>query len=243
MKTRVIVTGHSSGLGSALAQGWLEKGAEVVGISRRHHPQLAKQFPQQLREISLDLADPNQLLTWLASEAFAQICSNVQQLWLFNCAGVQSPAQRLGAQDSEEILHAINLNVSAVLMLSNTCYQKINTAETHLAIVHISSGAAHKAYAGWSIYGATKAALDQHARCVRSENNPNLSVVSLAPGVIDTPMQQRIRDNKTFPIRERFLQLHSEGNLQDAATTAQQIIAYCQSQHFAGEPVVDIRNL
>jgi benzil reductase ((S)-benzoin forming) len=73
-------------------------------------------------------------------------------------------------------------------------------------IVHISSGAGRTAYPGWSIYCATKAALDHHARTVVLDANRALRICSVAPGVIDTGMQAEIRGSgeEKFPLREKF---------------------------------------
>ena len=46
-----------------------------------------------------------------------------------------------------------------------------------------------------------------------------------------------------FSLREQFAALHADGKLQIAADTAAKILAYCQSNPFAREPIADIRNL
>ena len=49
--------------------------------------------------------------------------------------------------------------------------------KTECRILHMSSGAGRSAYPGWSVYCATKAALDQHARAVALDHNINLRIV------------------------------------------------------------------
>lgn len=235
---RVIVTGHSSGLGEALAAELLASGVQVLGIARRGNAVLTAQYGAQLQEAALDLSDSKALQDYLSSAAFIDFVRG-QNVWLFNCAGSQQPARVLGKQGAAEIAAAIALNVAAPLMLADECASHAAAVK----IVHISSGAAHKAYAGWSIYGASKAALDHHARNIAAEGQATVQAVSIAPGVIDTAMQAEIRENVDFPIRERFLALKNDGALQTAAATAAAMLRYCQSDAFGTEAVVDIRHL
>jgi NAD(P)-dependent dehydrogenase (short-subunit alcohol dehydrogenase family) len=112
-------------------------------------------------------------------------------------------------------------------------------------IVHISSGAARNPYPGWSIYCATKAALDHHARAVVLDNNRALRVSSVAPGVVDTDMQAEIRGTglEHFPLREKFDDLKRNGQLSTPADAARKVLDYALSDTFGDSPVVDVRDL
>lgn len=61
-----IVSGHTRGLGAALAQTLLSRGIDVLAISRRRNGGLAAQHAGTLQEIELDLADLSALDGWLA---------------------------------------------------------------------------------------------------------------------------------------------------------------------------------
>ena len=66
-------------------------------------------------------------------------------------------------------------------------------------VVNISSGAASSPYAGWSVYCASKAGLDHFTRCVGLEQRGQafpVTCIALAPGVIDTGMQEVIRASR-----------------------------------------------
>lgn len=241
-KTTVIITGHSQGLGAALAATWLARGAHVIGIARSSNDALQAQYPAQLRQITLDLADSSAVHHWLHHDAdWATWLHGQHMLWLFNNAGTVAPSAILGKQGAADIAHAVALNVAAPLMLADAVAAQRSTTLS-CAIVHISSGAAHKAYPGWSIYGACKAALDQHARNAAAEHN-GIAIVSIAPGVVDTAMQESLRHNAQFPIRERFSDLYHHKQLQSPVETAECVINYCIGKDFARKAVVDIRNL
>jgi NAD(P)-dependent dehydrogenase (short-subunit alcohol dehydrogenase family) len=79
-------------------------------------------------------------------------------------------------------------------------------------LVNISSGAARSVYAGWSVYGATKAAVEHFTEILDVEE-PDLACFAVAPGVVDTGMQAQIRthDEATFPAIDKFRRLHETG--------------------------------
>ena len=238
-QTTVIISGHSNGLGAALATAWLQQGARVLGLARRNNPELAASHHGQLQETAIDLADPQAVLNYSRSDAFRQTCQAAETLWLFNNAGTVAPSAPLGAQPDDAITHAVNLNITTPLILANAVLAHARDRD-NVRIVHISSGAARKPYPGWSIYGASKAALDRHAADAAAEG---VRITSLAPGVVDTAMQAGMRTDPAFPLRDQFAALHADGKLQSAADTAAKILAYCLSDQFAREPVTDIRTL
>ena len=241
-KTTVIITGHSQGLGAALAEQWLHEGARVVGISRNSNTNLLEQYPENLIEVSLDLTNTQTLCHWLNNEAaWDAWCAEQSILWLFNNAGMVSPSLLLGKQGADAVAKAVALNVSAPLMLSDAVAAQ-RSPSLSCNIVHISSGAAQKPYPGWSVYGACKAALDQHARNANAERN-GVDVISIAPGVVDTAMQAQLRSSKDFPNQERFIDLHTQKQLQTPEETAERIVQYCLSERFGKQPIVDLREV
>jgi benzil reductase ((S)-benzoin forming) len=247
---RAIVTGHSRGLGAAVAELLLARQIDVLGLGRSAHPTLAAREPSpsaaQLLEVALDLADPAAVEHWLAGGALRHFAQDAQCVLLFNNAGTVDPIAPLGAQDANAIARAITLNVAAPLMLANAL--AASAAPGHALdrrIVHVSSGAARNAYAGWSVYCATKAALDQHARAVALDAPSGVRICSVAPGVVDTGMQATIRATSAdqFPLRERFDQLKVTGQLASPEQAAQQLIDYALSDAFGTTPTADVREL
>jgi NAD(P)-dependent dehydrogenase (short-subunit alcohol dehydrogenase family) len=66
---KAIVTGHTKGLGAALAHNLLARGVPVLGMARTRAPQLAADYPDLFDEVELDLADGAALGGWLAGGA------------------------------------------------------------------------------------------------------------------------------------------------------------------------------
>ncbi|SAK59469.1 KR domain protein [Caballeronia temeraria] len=241
---RAVLTGHTRGLGAALAERLLEQGAEVFAISRQRNGELAARHPGKLHEIELDLADLSKLGEWLSGDALSRFVSGAQRVLLINNAGVLAPVGGLADQDPAAVARAVSVNVAAPLMLA-AAVSRISGKSTDTRIAHISSGAARNAYPGWSIYCATKAALDHHARAVALDGNPALRICSVAPGVVDTDMQAEIRgtDLERFPIRERFDTLKRDGQLATPEASARKVVDYLLSDAFGDTPTADVRDL
>ncbi|CAE6745122.1 SDR family oxidoreductase [Paraburkholderia haematera] len=241
---RAIVTGHTRGLGAALAEQLLARGVAVLGLSRSRHATLKERFPALLEEIDLELADPTRVAQWVATDALRSFVSGAQSVLLINNAGRVQPIGPIEGQDATDIATAVSLNVATPLMLASAL-AAASVDATDRRIVHISSGAARNAYPGWSIYCATKAALDHHARAVALDANRALRICSLAPGVIDTNMQAEIRGSgaEQFPMREKFEDLKRNGLLSTPEQCASQLLDYAFSDAFGQTPVADIREV
>ncbi len=236
---KLIITGHTRGLGQALAELYLRRGWRVLGLARG----VADMVSPNLRQVQIDLADGAALAAWLSDGLLRGFLADADNILLVNNAGTVSPNAVSGRQRPSEILSAVSLNVAAPLLLANAVLAA-RPALVPLDILHIGSGAGRKSYAGWSVYGASKAALDHHARCLAAEHHENVRAACLAPGVVDTDMQAQIRasDAAAFPLKGRFVSLKNEGGLQTAADTAAKIAAYVESERFGTEAAADIRD-
>jgi NAD(P)-dependent dehydrogenase (short-subunit alcohol dehydrogenase family) len=240
---KAIVTGHTKGLGAAIAAELLGRGVAVLGLARGRSGDLAARYPGLMQEVEVDLSDVAALGEVLAGPVLAQYLGGCGTALLVNNAGVVSPVGPLNEQDPAAVVRAVSLNVAAPMALAAAVVRAAGDAEKR--ILHISSGAGRNAYPGWSVYCATKAALDQHARAVALDGDKRVKAVSLAPGVIDTGMQAEIRatPEERFPMRERFVQLKSQGALTAPEECARAVVNYLLSGRFGSKAVDDIRDL
>ena len=237
---KAIVTGHSRGLGAAIADELTARGIPVLGVARSARGDFpnTKGSAQQ----TVDLADSAALSRWIASGALGHFVADADPVLLVNNAGMLQPIGPLETQEHETIARAVTVNVAAPLVLSSA-FVKATKHTRDRRILHISSGAARNPYAGWSVYCATKAALDLHARAVALDATPALRISSVAPGVIDTEMQTEIRATtvEKFPQRRRFEELKRRGELQEPADVARRLVDYLLDDAFGAEPVADLR--
>lgn len=239
LRTAAIVTGHSRGLGAAVADDLLGRGVSVLGIARTSR----RAAGDGLAEAVVDLADEQALHRWLhAGDPLADFLRGAQRAILVNNAGLLQPVGTLEQQDPAAVTRTIAVNVGAALALSVAFARATANAEDR-RILHVSSGAGRKAYAGWSVYCATKAALDHHARAVALDATPRLRIASVAPGVIDTDMQAEIRATPKdhFPDRDRFVRMQEEGSLRAPGEAAKALVDVLLSLDFGKDPVAETR--
>ena len=232
---KVIVTGHTRGLGAAIAAELQARGLAVLGLAR------GRSALAGIEQAEVDMADPAALQAWLAGPALRDFLAGADAAYLVNNAGVVTPVGPLAAQEPAAVLQAVMLNVGAPLALAAAFVQAAPQATRR--ILHISSGAGRNAYPGWAVYCATKAALDQHARAVQLDGDARVLAVSLAPGVIDTDMQAAIRatPDANFPLRVRFVELKDSGGLTSPEDCARKLADYLLAPGFGDQPVDDLR--
>lgn len=113
---KAILTGHTRGLGAAIAEQLLARDIPVLGLARSGNAALAARYPALLTEIALDLSDPATLLAALSGETVKDFVASAQSLLLINNAGMLQPVGRVERQDAAAIARTVSLNVAAPLM-------------------------------------------------------------------------------------------------------------------------------
>jgi benzil reductase ((S)-benzoin forming) len=231
-----IITGASRGLGKALAEEVLQQpDTKVVGVSR-HATIRHERYHHQPLDLSDMLAVQNNLF-----KVFPP-CPDAASITLINNAGVLGEVNYLGALPNEHFEFVFDVNVIAPAMLMNTflaTYQQLAIPRT---ILNISSGAAQRPVDGWGAYCASKAALDSLSAVAQKEQDlrgTGIRIRSLAPGVLDTDMQEHIRSigPKQFSEAERFADLKQSGSLLRPFDAAVRIVEWLQQPSRPDEAV------
>lgn len=245
-KTVAIVTGASKGLGQALAKALLNADTTLITVARSRDESLdalAEKAGCTLKQIQADLAQPA-----AAQHAIEQITAalpgDAQRYLLINNAGTVNPITKAdGLSDAEAITAALTLNVTSVMLLTSAFLSAVKPLQADCRILNISSGAGRNPMPGWAVYCASKAALDHYSQVVHAENH-GVRIAALAPGVIDTGMQETIRSTNSehFPNVERFAQMHEQGQLSSPAAVAARIVDYIGHDDFGTTVLDDIRN-
>ena len=239
---KYYITGSSSGLGRAMVELLLMKEENrVIGISRSNnlrHPRFVHH--------KIDLSDSGTL-----GESFLAIIEppgKEDKICLINNAGYLGPLSYAGELAENEIIriHAVNLVAPAIL--SGIFIRKYREFEGEKVILNISSGASRRPYDGWSGYCSSKAGLDMLTRVLAVENEirrNGFTIISLAPGIIDTAMQQEIREApaRNFSKKDRFVKLKTDKKLLTTEEAATNIIRFLENRDLHREPVQDIRDI
>jgi short-subunit dehydrogenase len=245
--TIAILTGASRGIGAALARALAQPDTHLITLARRVDIELQAHANAQgthLEQLQVDLSDPI-----AAAQAAQQVCTRLPRdatryLLINNSGTVQPVATAAALVDSTSITAAFNLNVSAVMLLTAHFLAAVRTVAADRRILNISSGAVRRPRAGWSVYGATKAALDMYTRVVKEEQGPNgVRIVALAPGMVDTDMQAVIRrsDATHFPSLSQFRDLYANC-MHSPTDAAVRILAYLNRADFGATEIDDLRH-
>lgn len=220
MEQWVVVTGGGSGIGRAVC---LEMAGNyhlrVLAVGRRKAPLLETgRLAGGAVDICVaDVATPD------GREKIAAQMQGKKIRFVVHNAAVLEPVKPLSKVSLKEWQTHFAINVEGPLFLTQALLTQLQAGSR---ILHISSGAAHHAYAGWGAYCSSKAALHMLYRVWNLElKDRGIRVGSVRPGVVDTPMQDRVRQATpdTFPALDKFLKLKKEGKLLDPQTVARYI--------------------
>jgi NAD(P)-dependent dehydrogenase (short-subunit alcohol dehydrogenase family) len=180
-----LVTGGQRGIGKALAEALLERGAAKVYVTARKP---APSDDPRLRPVPLDVTDPD------AVEALADQARDVNIV--INNAGVLFPSPLLKA-DMADVVATFDTNVFGALRVARS-FAPILAANGGGSLVDMHSVLSWGA--GAAAYGASKAALWSITNSLRVELAPQgTQVVGVHLGFADTDMVAGIPAPKIPP--------------------------------------------
>ncbi|MFO0980276.1 MAG: SDR family oxidoreductase [Planctomycetota bacterium] len=216
-----VITGASRGLGLGLARELAAAGL-VLGLCARTRPVL----PPHARGIAerVDVGDHRQV------SAFARLVHEqlgAIDLWINN-AGVLDPIQPVRDVDADAFAQLVRVNLLGVMHGTQAYLRSLRERSAAGGVlINISSGAAARAYAGWSAYCASKAAVERFTECVQlEEGSAGVRAYAVAPGIIDTAMQAKIRATSAqdFPAVPRFLAIKQQDAFNTVPFVARQLL-------------------
>ncbi len=221
----IIITGVNRGLGKAFFNCIINReDSLIIGISRK----ITQEQEVLLKEnkfifIQLDLlrlSNPKEELN------FSNYLEKAEKIVYINNAAIINPINRIGSFKDKEIQNIIYLNTTVPLLITNYLFQIAN--QKRITIINISSGAAYLPIEGWSLYCASKAANEMFYKTLglQEKDNTNIKILNIDPGVMDSGMQELIRDTNeiVFPRVKDFIKLKEENKLLNTFEVAKKII-------------------
>jgi len=241
MMNYYFITGVSRGIGKALAEELLKnKTNYVIGLGRTSTIE-----HKQFEFISIDLRK----LELVKSYKFIDII-DAESITLVNNSGMLGDVNHVGKVENQAIIDTFNLNSIAPAILMNSFANSYQDFEGKKLVVNISSGAGRHTIESWSSYCASKSALDMFAAVANEEQQKHYSgnaikFLSVAPGIIDTKMQDEIRtvDKQRFSKVDTFINYKNENQLVNPVELALQLIELMSNSSQYTNPLLDIREL
>jgi NAD(P)-dependent dehydrogenase (short-subunit alcohol dehydrogenase family) len=175
-----LVTGCSRGLGRALSTHLLARGHRLIATTRKltQLDDLVARYPETCRALALDVTEHLQVKAVVvqAAESFGRIDVVINNAG-FGLAGA------LEELSDEQIARNFNANFFGALAVIRAALP-ILRRQCSGHIVNISAAAAISNYAGFSIYGAAKWALEGVSESLAAELKPlgiKVTIVQLGP--------------------------------------------------------------
>jgi benzil reductase ((S)-benzoin forming) len=230
MQKIAVITGGGTGLGQAIAKQLAEQHLKVFIIGRRETKLNAtRQFsPNNIIPIMADVSSPKGRLKILKT------VENIKIDYLIHNAAVVFPIGPLESLVLKEFRKIIKTNLEAPIFLTQSLLAQLNK---EARILHISSDCARYPLAYWVPYCSSKAALFMAYECLKKEfKERNISIGSIDPGMMDTPMQRAILNEKIkFPEKMTLEELQSQKLIFSAkfsATKCVKLLLEASSEEF-----------
>jgi short-subunit dehydrogenase len=195
---RVFISGASSGIGEALARHYASQSSEIGLAARREDllQSLSDSLPGRIATYPLDVSDTGSVES--AAADFLQRYG-VPDIVIAN-AGISIGTSGEEVADMAKLQRVLNVNVvgmAATLAAFAPAMRKAGRG----TLVGISSVAGFRGLPGSGAYSSSKAAATTWLESLRVEmTGSGVSVVTICPGFIDTPMTQVNRYRMPFII-------------------------------------------
>lgn len=247
----VIITGASRGFGKELAEQLIDSDQVLHLVARSNMTAFVHEIQEKnghAISYEFDLSETSHIPI-LMEQIFLNIeLKKTDGIALVNNAGLLKPIGPVGKYPVNEYLTNLEVNFVAPLILTHQFIHKFQDARTRKRVVMISSGAADKAYHGWSHYCSTKAGINRFMQvlALEQESEPQpIEIFAFNPGMMETAMQEEIRkqDKQNFQFVEKFVKAKEAGMVGDPVEVSRKLKKILWSSSFPTGKVVKVSDL
>lgn len=228
--TSAIVTGAASGLGAATAAQLIERGAKVVGIDLQGGIEKAPQV-EGLTYVAADVTNEEQVRAAVARAAEIAPLRTV-----VNCAGIGPSARvvgRNGVHDLALFDRVVRINLVGtftVLALAAevmTAQEPVDEAGQRGVVINTASVAAFEGQIGQAAYAASKGGVHSLTiAAARDLSSKGVRVMTIAPGIVDTPMLGSVGEDYRAALAESVPFPHRLAQPREFAQLARMIVEH-----------------
>lgn len=218
MKKLIILTGATGGIGSAILKQISNKEYDICILSRNN-----PSSNDNINQIKVDFANDNngyldEIRNWIVKH------KNISEVVIILASSVITPINAIGNMYGL-IRDNIYINVLSQIQIIDIVTNIAQTKNCPVRIIQFDSGAAYRPVAGWSLYCSAKAYMSIFLRTLAEERN-DYKIVLFDPGVVDTGMQENIRnaDVSVFKDRAIFLRYREDRKLNDPNEVAEFVV-------------------
>jgi len=228
---KAIVTGGASGIGAAIAQTLLDRGAAVAVLDLA--PDGA---PDGAMRIACDVSDDESVRSAVSDAASGLGGIDI----VVNNAGIGAQGT-VEANDDAQWHRVFDVNVLGAVRVSRAALPLLRASE-HAAIVNTCSIAATAGLPERALYSATKGAVAALTRAMAADHlREGVRVNAVNPGTADTPWVARLLSSAADPAAEReaLAARQPHGRLVTPEEVAE-AVAYLASPHATSTTGVDL---
>jgi len=236
-----FITGTSKGIGYNIALSLLKDSSSLVyGLSRTNTIE-----HENFTHVKIDLSDIERV-----NNFGFKVKDKVEKIVLINNAGIIGDIKQTGKVSNKSIIDTYNVNSIAPSMLINKFIAQFQNIEVDKIILNISSGAGRHTISSWASYCASKSAIDMYSQVVydeqkRIQRKKSVKIYSIAPGIVDTPMQEVIRSAKLedFKFVNQFIDYKEKSQLISPSDIAEKLISFLNHSNKYKNVIYDLREL
>jgi NAD(P)-dependent dehydrogenase (short-subunit alcohol dehydrogenase family) len=228
--TAAIVTGGASGLGGATAQALAKNGAHVFAFDL---PAAIEQAPsvEGITYVAADVTDPAQVAAGVETASSAGVPLRV----VVNCAGIGPSARilsRKGPHDLGLFRKVVEINLIGtfnVLTLAAAAIARTEPDEhgQRGVAINTASIAGFEGQIGQVAYAASKGGvIGLNLPAARDLASSGIRVMTIAPGIVDTPMLATVSDDIRATLAEGVTFPKRLGKPEEYANLVLTIIAH-----------------
>jgi NADP-dependent 3-hydroxy acid dehydrogenase YdfG len=224
MKSLVVITGASSGIGAAAAREFSKAGHPLLLISRRLDRMEDLKLPNTLAK-SVDVLD---VAGFKAAVTEAEMLYGSVDL-LINNAGYMN-LEHSTQQSPEEWRKQFDVNCIGLLNCTSVIFPSMIARQTG-TVINVGSTAGRNIYDNHTAYNGTKYAVHAMSEGLRREGSPhNVRVIVVAPGMVDSELTSGTSNSQILNDREIYRQSIG-GALSGEDIARAMLFAYQQPQN------------